>query len=374
MTVLIFIIILGFLILAHELGHFITARKNGIRVDEFGLGLPPRMVGLVRENGTWAVVWGKNKPKETQGCIYSINWLPLGGFVKIKGEDGGFADEPDSFTAKAIWKRIVVLISGVSMNVIVAMVLLSFVFMIGVPTVVSSEQIAQGKIRSSSIAIIDILPESPAAQAGIKRGESIVSVDGVSVSTVDALRSYLGSRENQSVTLTVQSDKNVQRMIVVKPEILNDQQHVGIGVSLIQTGIISYSIPRALLEGVKETFYLIGEILKSLGRVLATLWSQEPLSLDVSGPVGIAVMTGEVVKLGFVYILQFAALLSINLAIINILPFPALDGGRVLFLLIEKIRGRPVDKRIEGVVHNTGFALLIALIVLVTFRDIVKLF
>lgn len=372
-TIITFIIILGILVLVHELGHFFTARANGINVEEFGLGLPPRAAGMRKINGKREIIFGKSKKAEnSSSTIYSINWLPLGGFVKIKGEDGEFENEQDSFGAKKIWQRVVVLASGVTMNVILAMALFTLVFAIGVPTVINQKMIDAGNVSDISIQVIEVLTDSPAKKAGFEVGDDILAVNGVSYTDIDKFSEAL-ALENGKVAVQIKR-KGIEKEIEVKPEFLKDAGKIGIGVGLIQSGIVKYPWYKAIGEGIVETGVVTKEILKAIWKATSSLWTKQSPGLDIAGPVGIAVITGQVVNLGIVYILQFAALLSINLAIINILPLPALDGGRILFLVIEKIRGKPIKREIEGWTHNIGLWALILLIVVITVRDVFKLF
>lgn len=373
MTIVLFIIILGMLVLVHECGHFFVARRNGIRVDEFGLGLPPRMVGIQKQNGIYRLVWGRrgalDKASE-QGTIYSINWLPLGGFVRIHGEDGSHSDEKDSFSAKSIGKRIAVLVSGVGMNVIAAVVLFSAMFMVGTRSLVTEDQIARAGVSNVWVQVVEVLPESPADKAGIKPGDRIGRIDGNEVYSIETVRSYMARHEGQSVAVLVETLGEEGKTVMVAPEKIAGNDAAVMGVGLVTTAVVKYPLPFAMVQAAKETATAAGLIFFAVGSWVSSLWQDTPPVVDVAGPVGIALMTGDAVRMGLASVLQFAGILSINLAVINILPFPALDGGRALFLVIEKIRGKAVNRRIETALHNVGFIFLIGLIVVVTVRDI----
>ncbi len=373
-TIVAFIVIIGILVLVHELGHFATARWFGIRVDEFGFGLPPRAIGVVKQNGRWSVVKGKKETTDGN-TIYSLNWLPVGGFVKIKGEDGMHAEDEDSFSAKPKRMRVIVLASGVIMNMITAMVLMGVVFSIGFPTVVTDEMISSGKAKEVRLEVVEILPGSPAEKAGIQEGDVIGSFSGGKpLVSVNQLQRSLSGKEGIPVTFEILRDGK-QMPVTITPYRIPEREYAGIGVGLAQKGTVKYPFIEALWEGTKYTFFLVGEIVNAFYSFAKTaVTGVGKTAIDVTGPVGIAVLTGKVVDMGFVYLLQFTALLSINLAIINILPFPALDGGRILFLLIEAVRGRPVRKEVEALVHNIGLAALLALIVGITIRDVFRLF
>lgn len=393
LAVLVFIVILGILIFVHELGHFVTARRNGIKASEFGFGFPPRLIGFqyLYENGKrkkWRIVWGghdgddpnekkdlaeAHEKKFTGGTIYSINWIPLGGFVKIKGEDGGNKDDGDSFAGKSAWVRTKVLAAGVAMNFVLAWVLISIVFMIGAPQAVEEAE----NVSATKIQISDILPETPAQLAGLQIGDEIVKNqknpvgEAVKLSNVEDVQNYIKNNAGKELDLAIiRGDQTLS--IKITPRISAPEGQGLLGVNLAQTAIIKYSVPKALWEGLKTTGNLILAILVALGGIIKSLFMGNGVGADVAGPVGIAVLTKQVTGLGLVYILQFAALLSINLGIINILPIPALDGGRILFVLIEKIKGKPVSQKIEQAFHSIGFLLLILLLVLVTFKDVMK--
>lgn len=351
LTIIIFLLVLSVLVFVHEFGHFIIAKKSGIRVDEFGFGFPPRLFGI--------------KKKDT---LYSVNLIPLGGFVRIKGEDGSGKSDADSFAAKSIGRRIVIILAGVIMNVILAAVLLSIGAGIGIPRAIP-EADRFAKVRDAQIQVVSVLLGSPAERAGIEAGDVIISADGKEYIDIEELRTYISA--NSVVNFKLK--RNGEELeLSAQTELLPRVARVGIGVGLLKTGIVSYPWYIAPWQGITETGFYIKEITLSFGRILGDLFLGQPVSVDLSGPVGIAVLTGKVARLGFIHLLQFAALLSINLAFINVLPFPALDGGRMLFLAIEGILRKPVSRKVEAIIHNIGFVILIMLVLLVTYRDLVK--
>ncbi|MBI4599240.1 RIP metalloprotease RseP [Candidatus Uhrbacteria bacterium] len=354
-TILLFLLVLSILVFVHEFGHFVTAKKAGMKVEEFGFGFPPRLWGVKRGD-----------------TVYSINWIPLGGFVKIKGESGDQAHDPDSFASKPAWKRFIVLIAGVAMNFLLAGVLLSIGLMVGLPTVVGDDVSPRARVSEEVVHVASVLSESPAARAGVQGGDTLVSIDGTVFTSSDEARAYIRSHSESDVSLSLKRGEGEYVTAIMRAEPLSEAGTVGVGVGLVTTALISYPWYEALVQGFVLAGLLTWEVLRAFGQLLSNLVVHQTIAVDLAGPVGIAVMTGEAAKLGFTYLLQFAAVLSINLAIVNVLPFPALDGGRILFLLIEKIRRRPVNERIEAVVHNLGFGLLMALVLLVTYRDIVR--
>ena len=255
-TIVGFIIVLGFLVLVHELGHFLVARAFGIAVEEFGLGFPPKLFA-----------------KKYGATVYSINAIPLGGFVKIKGEDGDQAPEADSFGSKPAWQRACVIAAGVSSNVIAGWLLLSILFMAGAPT---------------------------------------------------------------------------------------------------ENGVVRFPPHRAVVAGAMATGNYLNRITLAFSGILQDLWRGEGPGDSLGGPVAIAIATGDALDLGLAHAVIFMAILSFNLAIINILPFPALDGGRLIFLAAEAIRRKPSKQELEAWFHRVGFALLMLLAVVITYRDLAR--
>lgn len=366
-TLIVFILVLSVLVFVHEAGHFWTARKFGVKVDEFGFGLPPRIVGVRRINGKFEVVGAKTITGPTDPTIYSLNWIPVGGFVKIKGENGEDADSEDSFGHKKIWQRCMVLVAGVVMNAVLCMALLAIGFGFGMPTVLSDGGSKGQIISEPKIQVVEVIEGSSAKDVGIKAGDIIANVDGQKFDTIDGLRNYLTSKKNVIVKVEiVRSGNTISKDVTVK----QNQDTWGMGVGLMETGIVRYPWYLAIWQGIKMTYVWFITIVVGLAMIIKNLIMGTPVGVEVAGPVGIAALTGQAARMGIIYLLQFTALLSINLAIINILPFPALDGGRILFLIIEKIRGKAMKQRLENLIHNTGFLLLMLLIIFVTYRDL----
>jgi len=356
-TIILFVVVLSLLVFVHELGHFLMAKKMGMKVEEFGFGFPPRLFGIKKK-----------------GTIYSINWIPLGGFVRIKGESGEERNESDSFAHKKIWQRFVVLVAGVVMNLLLAVVLLSIGFMIGMPTNLDSTLPKGARVTDEQISLVEVAEPSPAFASGLVPGDALVSIDGQSFTTQEEARAYLLEQGKEGVEMTVRQKDDSIKTVTVKAEELTELGLTAIGVAFAKTGIVSFSPPQAIIQGTAATATFTVEIVKAFGGIIQNIVGGKGPGVDLSGPVGIAVLTGKVAAMGVIYLVHFAALLSINLAVINILPFPALDGGRILFLIIEKMRGgKPVSAKFEAVMHNAGFALLMLLVVIVTYRDIVNL-
>ena len=356
-TAIVFIIILAVLIFVHELGHFLVAKKFGIKVEEFGFGFPPR-------------IWGIKKGE----TVYSINWIPFGGFVKIFGEDGGDRKDKRSFISKKIWQRASVLLAGAAMNVVLAVLLLSLGFMIGLPwSIDDSENIIGAKVQITQIAL-----GSPAESAGLKAGDIILGASSQtgklgSLEKVVDFQDFIEKNKGQEVLLDLKRGQDILTFKLI-PRVSPPVNEGAMGVGLARVSEVVFPWYRAIWEGFITTFNLIWLTLSSLGALIWQLFSHGRVAGEVTGPVGIYSITGQAAQMGFIYLLQLAALLSINLAVINVFPFPALDGGRVLFLLIEKIKGSPVSEQVEKTIHSAGFVFLILLMVVVAFKDIVKLF
>lgn len=357
LTAIAFIVILGILVFVHELGHFFVAKKNGVRVEEFGFGYPPRIFGVKRGE-----------------TVYSLNWIPFGGFVKIFGEDGEEKHNSHSFGSKKIWQRTLILLAGVTMNILLGVVLISFGYMFGLPTAIDDLQVAP----NARVQIAGVAANSPAQLAGVKTGDFVMKISNsqelVSVEKVITMQNFVNQNKGQEIVMMLQrGQKNIEIKIVPRSTPPTDEGALGVALARVIT--VSYPWYQAIYEGIITTASLVWAIIAALGYLIWQLISHgQAVGGEVAGPVGIYSITGQAAQMGFVYLLQLTALLSINLAIVNALPFPALDGGRVLFLIIEKIKGSPVSQTIEKAVHTAGFAFLIVLMLLITIRDLTKIF
>lgn len=371
-TLIIFIIVLGILVFVHEFGHFFAAKKKGVGVEEFGFGFPPRVAGFRKKEegaGGWEIIWGNKSLKEGASTLYSLNWIPLGGFVRIKGESGEKAEEPDSFAGRKISDRALIVSMGVIANVLLTIVLISLGLAVGMPQVISDKISRFAEISDRRIEVLTVLPNSPAERANIKSADAIIAVSGLQPPSSDWLRDFIQQNINQEIELTLRRQGEIIQTGVI-PEVLKETGQPGVGIGMAEVGTVRYPWWLALPKGAQATAFFVKVIFQVIGTMFRDLALGKQVAAELTGPVGIAVLTGEAARLGWVYLLQFVAVLSINLAIINILPFPALDGGRLLFLGIEKLRGRPVSRKVELVIHNLGFTLLLFLIVLVTYRDL----
>jgi len=341
-TVLIFLGILAVLILAHELGHFATAKAFGVKVEEFGLGFPPRLIGFKRGE-----------------TLYSLNAVPLGGFTKMAGEEDPKVER--SLASKSVGARVIVLSAGSIMNALLPILLFSIAFMV------------PHNVVTGEVLVAEVAPSSPAAAAGIEAGDTILSLNDEPVQSINDLHIYTQLNLGKEVNLAVgHSDATVEEVRLIprwKPP--PGEGAMGIVVNMPEVTVTSQSYPfwEAIPLGVSEcidTFVIFkNEILK---------WFIGATPVQVTGPVGIAQLTGEVARAGFSPLLLFAGFISINLAIVNILPLPALDGGRIVFVLLGWIRqGKRISAKTEGMVHAIGFAILIAAIIAVTYQDIIRI-
>lgn len=367
-TILIFIAILGLLILVHELGHFFTARIFKVKAEEFGFGYPPRMFGFVKDDaGQWTLVKPSDRAESFKRTVWSLNWLPLGGFVKIKGEDANALKESDSFASRPVYQRFIMMFAGVFMNFFLCFVLLTIGFVSGIPTMVDDQPHPRLNATNQRVQVMSLVPDSPAAAAGVRVGDTLLSIDGQPVLSVSQVQSKTTTGDSPLEFVVSRGSEQLTKSIT--PMADSPGGPTAIGVGLVKTATVKYPWYTAVYQGAKTTVSLTLAILEAFAKIIGDLFSGTKVEADVAGPLGIAVLTGQVVKLGWIYILQFAALLSINLGIINLLPIPALDGGRILFLIIEKIKGRPVKQKLEAAIHQIGFIFLMGIIILVTFKD-----
>jgi regulator of sigma E protease len=382
MSILIFILILLVLVLVHEFGHFFAAKKFGVRVDEFGFGFPPRLFS-----------WKKGE------TVYSINALPFGGFVKIFGEDGeevktkalpSFPDEGKAFvnipgnpitrslSNRPRWQQAIILFAGVLANFLLAWLLLSFGFMSGLPTSQSAEPKGYS-LENVRLTVISVLEKSPAEIAGLKSGDKIISVKSGKDSILEPainpenFKAFVFSRPDKKIEIGYLRGRDPTIFYAeMVPDLIDSRPMIGI--SMDNIGTAKLPVLRAFWEGLRLDAYLTKSTVAGLfGLIVGGIKGKASLS-SIAGPVGIVGIVGDAYKFGLVYLLSFTALISVNLMIINLIPFPALDGGRLLFLLIEKIKGSRMNPKFANVANTVGFAILIIFMLLVTYNDVIKLF
>lgn len=385
MTVIIFFAVLFVLILVHEWGHFIVAKKNGIRVDEFGIGFPPKLFGI--------------KKGETE---YTFNLLPIGGFVKIYGEDGASApsspvesgandrrseasaeagegggaradDYSRSFVAKSKLVQAAVLLAGVTMNILFAWFLFALVFAVGVPTVVEESEAGE----EASLVVYEVLPGGPADLAGIPAGAEVVSLSAGAVEETKLVPSTFSNftQAHQTIDLTYElADETKTVSLDPATNVIEndpDQPAVGVALALVET--VKTPIHLAIYKGFVTTLTGLRDITLGLSALIYDSVRGEADFSQVAGPIGIVGLVGEAADFGFTSLLMFTAFISLNLAVINLLPFPALDGGRLVFVAIEAVTRRPINPVWTARLNMIGFALLILLMVAVTYNDILRI-
>jgi len=340
-TIVAFILILGTLVLAHELGHFLTALAFGVKVEEFGLGYPPRIYGI--KHG---------------GIIYSINLLPLGGFTKMAGEED--PDISGSLAGKPAGARIIVLGAGAAMNVILPVFLFTAALMV------------PHDIVTGHVAIKEVSPDSPAAVAGILPGDTVQEVNGHLIRNPGDLQRYIQMNLGREISVYLIGNDTSTRTVTVIPrwQPPAGQGAVGIVLEFKDPMVVAGNQP--VWDAVPNAFDEYGQtIVLLINGIRTMIVGATPVA--IAGPVAVAQLTGEVAQAGLSPLLEFAAFLSLNLAIVNILPFPALDGGRILFVLIELVRRKRISPKTEGLVHSIGMVMLLILIAFVTFTDILRI-
>ncbi|MFH1833341.1 MAG: M50 family metallopeptidase [Candidatus Levyibacteriota bacterium] len=385
-TAVVFLVILSILVLIHEFGHFFVAKKLGIKVEEFGFGLPPRAFGI--------------KKGET---IYSINWLPIGGFVKLYGEDEAGSGRPGiknqelriknkdrAFFARPVGQRAVIVVAGVFMNTVLAAVIFyAFLFISDfktqLPLLGDHKFFAVSQTNSSDIIIADVAKNSPAEIAGIKSFSKILSINGQKVNDVNYFAEIISKNKGKEITVAWQDAKNNKNYFAkITPRINPPKNEGAIGISFFPVSmvVLDYkTVPQKIFSGFTHPLNLLAYNFNIMGQLIGISIKEktaEPISQSVAGPVGIYSLVGNIVKIPdlkekILQVLNLAGILSISLAFFNILPIPALDGGRLFFILIEVATRRRVPAKFESYSHAIGMALLLTLIALITFHDLTRL-
>ncbi|MEN6324713.1 MAG: RIP metalloprotease RseP [Syntrophomonas sp.] len=338
MSILLTLLIIAVLILVHEWGHFITARRIGIPVYEFSIGFGYKLFSHKKD-----------------GVEYSLRLVPLGGFVRMAGEELGDPDDPNGFNRRTPLEKIRVSFAGPFMNFVLAILIFIYSYsFIGIPQ--ASDQPVIGTV----------IAEKPAALAGIKAGDRIISVNGIPVESWREFDSLTGKFENRELQLKINRNQEVMNFKVT-PIKLDSTGNRGIGV----LNTVNYE-KQGIINSIKLGFQQTYELTLLLLSALAMLVSGGASMGDLAGPVGITRMVGEFAQVGTVFLLNFAAFLSINLGLMNLLPIPALDGSKIVFALVEAVRRKPLDPDKEGFINWIGFMFLIGLMVIVTFNDIIR--
>jgi len=363
MSILIFIIVLAILVLVHEFGHFIVAKKSGVRVDEFGIGFPPKLLTLFKWKGT----------------NFTLNLIPFGGFVRIFGENP--TDEPTSpeeekshFTHKPKKVQALILSAGVLMNLLFAWLLISVGFIYGLPSPQSPDM--PDNVTDVHLVVTSVLPDSPAFESGLKIGDTIESVslgeDLVEEINPDTVSEFI-SQQDEPISFIVERGEEVLELSINPKEgVVEGKKAIGISMSMI--GTLKLPIHMAFWEGTKTTATLLWAIFTGLISLIGQMIVGQADLSQVAGPVGIVGLVGDASQLGFIYLLQFTAFISLNLVVINLIPFPALDGGRLLFLLIEVVKGSEINPKVANTLNAIGFLLLLLFLLLITISDLSKIF
>jgi regulator of sigma E protease len=353
MDLIIFVVALSILVLVHEWGHFMAARKTGVKVEEFGLGLPPKIIG-----------------KKIKGTIYSLNWLPIGGFCKLYGEDPnnpGESDKKESFYYKKPWQKMIIVLGGVFMNLVLAVAIFSLVYSIlGVPK------------ETDKVKVLEVAKNSPAEVVGIKEGDWIVKVENVEVKNSSQLTDEVAKYKGKKVKLDmVGAYSNTPVQIEVEVRENPPEGEGSMGVAISNTEMVKlpwYRFYEGIGAGFNEAYYwgkiIFGGVTKMIGGLLSG-----NVPKDVSGPIGMYQATSFINKnQGLLAVIHFFGIVSVNLAIVNVLPFPALDGGRIIFVIYEMITKKRANQKIESVVNNVGMLILLGLILLVTNGGLLRRF
>jgi regulator of sigma E protease len=386
-TILVFLLILSVLVLIHEGGHFFVAKKLGIKVEEFGFGFPPRMFSF--------------KKGET---IYSINWLPIGGFVKLYGEDEAGAGRIDdkksevkktdsnrAFFAKSAWQRILVVVAGVVMNTALAAVIF-YVFLgisgfkTNIALLSDYKFFGVNQTNVSEVIVSAVAKNSPAEKQGLKPMVKVIEVNGRKIIDSNNFIKVVNANRGKEIEITWSDleTQNIQKTkIVPRVNPPKNEGALGVGLFSLSTAVLSYDTPaQKIFSGIVHPVNLMAynmNVMGELVRVSLERKTTEPLSQGLSGPVGIASVTGSILEIEnfkdkILGLLNLAGILSISLAFFNILPIPALDGGRLLFILVEAVTGKKVNQKFESVTHMIGMMILMGLMILITFKDVFKLF
>lgn len=350
MMIITALLVLAVIILVHEWGHFIACRSAGIEVEEFSIGFGPKLVSVNRRND-------RSEQDEAGKTEYSLRLFPIGGFVRMAGSEPDDLDNPAGFNQASPWQRIKVLAAGPLMNFVLAVFIFIFAFtVIGIPQPVNQPVLGE------------VVAGKPAAEAGLEPGDRVISIDGRKVSTWEQMVQIIQQTQKGDTLEMVITRDGQQHTVNVRPEYNQSTKTSILGVS----ATLSYQ-KMGLWQGIKmgfvNTYATTVLMLQGLVQLITGAVSPDALA----GPVGITRMIGEAAQGGLIYLLNFTALLSINLGVINLLPFPALDGSRIVFTGLELVRGRPIEAERENFIHLIGFVVLLGLIILVTFNDILNI-
>jgi regulator of sigma E protease len=345
-------------VLVHEFGHFILARRNGVEVEEFGFGFPPRLFGRR---------FGKT--------LYSVNLLPLGGFVRLKGESA--ADEtPGTLGAASFWAKVKILLAGVGMNLVLAYVLLLGLCLTGLPSGITENQssFANGQlVGAKRLMILNVADGSPAQEAGIKTGDVVVSANGKALTEEDELLSFTREQAGKTVNLVIRERGGAERTVSLRLNDGDDAKKEGqLGVTPFQTFKVRYGLSSPLVAA-NILWQMVWGTLSGLASLVVGLIVSQKVADNVTGPVGIVSILANLRQLGGAYLAAFVVSISVSLAVLNALPIPALDGGRLALIVGQRVTGTPLSAKREAQIHAMGFAFLIGLMLIITYFDLRRL-
>jgi regulator of sigma E protease len=349
------------LMIIHEFGHFIIAKKFGVKVEEFGIGYPPRIFG-----------------KKFGETIYSINWLPLGAFVRIYGEEGG-VDDYRSFIGLKIWKRVLIVLGGVVAFWIAAIIIFSVMFAIGADLPIGDQDVAG--LTSSQVRIVAISSDSPAEQAGLKTGDIILKLtspndaksgpDTLNINKIKEFQDFTKNHAGKTINIEINRNGKVSELhLAVRAVAPEGQGLVGVGLERMGTLIKKSAWYMAPINGAVYTWNATIGVLQGFYQMFSNLFMAKglPQGSEFAGPLGITVFLANAISYGPGFFLYFIGMISVCLAIFNLFPIPALDGGKLIFLLIEKIKGKPVSAKVESAITTVCFFILITLSIFVTVK------
>jgi len=345
------------LVVLHELGHAIVARRNRVEVEEFGIGFPPR-------------AWAR---KLRNGTLFTLNWLPLGGFVRLKGEHDA-ADGPGTYGGASLWVKTKILLAGVVVNWLTAVVIFTILALVGMPQVLKDQFIVPGDTQTTNQQLFagQVVKNSPAERAGIQSGDKITALNGQTVTSAKQLTDFTQAHAGQTVTVTIQHDKQQRNVQIALNHQRSDQGYAGIAPGEQNSRRSTWSAP---IVGAGLTVQFTYETFKGLGTIIGDLAQQryKEAGQNVAGPVGIFSILKSSSEIGFAPVLFLIGIISLTLAVMNVLPIPALDGGRLFVTLLFRALRKPLTKEREEAIQTAGFLVLMVLVLVITFVDVGRL-